>query len=384
MSGERVLYISPMDMTVDNGMMQRQHQWLKVLCVAFPGRVDFLSLGDSPASARNWLVAKGLDIRVLDCPFAMVAGLNARAWYYGGAVLCNKLRWANRFRFPVRTPVPSAWLQRYRKIVCYYAWSYHLLCLQCAGERVLVDLGDIMADRHERVGVRRWISLAREDELSVIAGPASCVAISANDAREFKNLYGSNLPVVPFVPPNADALLNIGTPKDRRSVGFIGAPSYLNEEILKLLSCNEFLVPLRHAGVSLIVAGGICRTVAPNILERLRIGGATVIGPVNDVSDFYRSAAIMLNPVGPSTGVKIKSVEALMAGRNLVTTRWGSDPTLDETFPGQIKISDWPVTAATLAAACIELIEQPSVESTSSRLAYSASSEATMLEHLQA
>ena len=329
-----------MDMTVDNGMMQRQHQWLKVLCAAFPGRVDFLSLGDSTASARTWLVAKGLDIRVLDCPFARVAGLNAKTWYYGGVLICNKLRWANRFRFPVRTPIPFEWTKRYRKIICYYAWSYHLLCLQRAGERVLVDLGDVMADRYERIGVRRWISLAPEDELSVLAGPARCVAISANDAQEFNRLYGKNLTIVPFVPPNSDALLNIGVPQKHRTLGFIGAPSYLNEEILKILSCNEFLLSLRRAKVHLTIAGGISSTVDPNILERLRTGGATVIGRVKDILDFYRSAAVILNPVGPSTGVKIKSVEALMAGRNLVTTRWGSDPTLDKAFPVKRLASD--------------------------------------------
>jgi hypothetical protein len=384
MTTGRMLYVSPMSMTDDNGMMQRQHQWLQTLCAAYPGQVDFLGLSGSPASARAWFAARGLDVTVLDGPFARMARVNATAWYYGGAVLCNKLRWASRFRFPVRTPLPQAWLSRYRTIVCYYAWNYHLLGLRRAGARVLVDLGDILADRHERVGARRWISLAREDELAVLTSPARCVAISDGDAQEFNRLYGVDLPLVPFVPPNAEALLSLDTTASSRCIGFIGAPSYLNEEILKLLAHEEFLAALRQAQVSLLVAGGICRTADPGLLDRLRAGGARVLGRVDDTRDFYAATTIILNPVGPSTGVKIKSVEALMAGRGLVTTRWGSDATLEQAFPGLITAIDWPVSAAALASACIQLIDRPAATRGGSGLAYRSGAEAAMLRHLQA
>lgn len=381
---DRVLYVSPMIMTVDNGMMQRQHQWLQALCTAFPGRVDFLSLGSSPVSARNWVKERGMNITVLEGPFALIARLNAMAWYYGGAVLCNKLRWVDRFRFPFRTPIPNAWLRRYRTIVCYYAWNYQLLGLHRAGTRVLIDLGDIMADRHERVGVRRWISLARNDELAIVTGPGRCAAISDSDRHEFARLYGVQLPLVPFVPPNSDALLSLGPPTHKRTIGFIGAPSYLNEEILKLLACEEFLAALRQAKVSLWVAGGICRTANPTLIERLRDGGATVIGFVDDICNFYMSTTIIINPVGPSTGVKIKSVEALMAARGLITTQWGSDRTLEEAFPGQIETIDWPITATNLAAACIELIERGDIARGKSGFAYRSRSQTTMQELIQA
>lgn len=384
MTTGRVLYVSPMSMSVDNGMMQRQHQWLQTLCAAHPGRIDFLSLSGSPAAARAWFAARNLEVTVLDGAFAWVARLNATAWYYGGAVLCTKLGWATRFRFPFRTPLPRAWLNRYRTIVCYYAWNYHLLGLQRAGAGVLVDLGDIMADRHERVGARRWISLAREDEQAVLTGPARCVAISDGDAQEFKRLYGVDLPLVPFVPPNADTLLSLDTSATSRSIGFIGAPSYLNEEILKLLAREEFLAALRRAQVSLLVAGGICGTADPAILDQLRAGGARVLGRVDDTRDFYAATSIILNPVGPSSGVKIKSVEALMAGRGLVTTRWGSDATLEQAFPGQITTIDWPVEAAALAAACIQLIDRPGSSRRGSGPAYRASAEAAMRSHLLA
>lgn len=381
---DRVLYVSPMVMTVDNGMMQRQHQWLQALCEAFPGRVDFLSLGSSPASASKWVKERGMNITVLGGLFAYVAWLNAMAWYYGSAVLCNKLRLVDSFRFSVHTPIPNHWLRRYRKIVCYYAWNYHLLDLKRAGTRVLIDLGDIMADRHARLGVRRWISLTKCDELAVIIGPASCAAISYSDRDEFARLYGAQLPLIPFVPPNSDALLSLGPPVHKRTIGFIGAPSYLNEEILKLLACEEFLSALRQADVDLLVAGGICRTAHPELLNRLRAGGATVIGFVADIRDFYRSTSVIINPVGPSTGVKIKSVEALMASRGLVTTQWGSDCTLEEAFPGQIKTIAWPINSANLADACIDLIERWQVGRRNSGHTYRSWSEDIMRKLIKA
>jgi hypothetical protein len=352
----RALYISPLDMTVNNGMLQRQAQTLAALVTMYPGCLDILSLAAAPKTMRKWLLHNGVQARVLDGPRAWAAYACTTAWYVGGVAFCNKLKWAGHFGFPFRIPLSQAWLDRYATIICYYPWAYHLLKLERGGRKVVVDLGDIMADRHSRIGTRRWISLAADDERAILRSTSRSLAISESDAEEFEHLYGRRLPVVPFCPANADRLVALSRVERPRRVGFIGAPSYLNEGIVELLASPAFLEPLRTAGIELVVAGGICNTVDPRHLTALRDGGAKVLGTIPDVESFYRAVEAVLNPVGPSTGIKIKSVETLLTGCSLITTRWGTDASLQRSFGGQIRLLDWPATPAGVARATIDLL----------------------------
>jgi hypothetical protein len=283
----RVLYISPLDLRTQNGMTQHQHQLLLMLVSLYGDSVDLLSLGTSPAVARQWVKDNGLPLKVLDGAYPWAAHLNTTLWYGGGVVLCNKLHWIDRFCFPLRTPLPRSWINRYALIVCYYAWGHRLLRLDRGGHKVIMDLGDVMADRHERIGTRRWIGLAAEDEGRILK-TSRCVAVSEEDAEEFERLYGVKPPVMQFVPPDSELLMELASEERPQRVGFMGAPSYSNEEILRALAHPAFLEAIAAAGVELLVAGGICQTVNPSILEALRAGGARVLGRIDSTLDYYR------------------------------------------------------------------------------------------------
>ena len=352
----RVLYVSPQDMVVPNGMNQLQHQLLSALCAVYGDSVDLLSLGASPDIARRWLHQSGLPITVLDGTFAFLARLNTFLWYGGGAILCNKLRWVDRFYFPLRTPVPRKWADRYDLIVCYYAWGHRLLSLDRFGDKVILDLGDVLADRHERIGTRRWISLAADDEKNVLRSSRRCLAVSQADADEFERLYGVRPEVIGFVPPESPQLLQLASGDRPRRIGFIGAPSYSNEEVLRVLAHPDFLCRLCSAGIELVIAGGICNTVDTSVLRALKKGGARVLGCVQSIADYYRQISVTVNPVGPSTGVKIKSIESLVAGRGLITTRFGLDASLAGEFPGQVLYIDWPIGPAELGEFAVKAV----------------------------
>jgi len=345
-----------MDVSVNNGMLQRQRQTLSVMCSLYEGAVDVLSLGASPASMRRWLSNVRLSATVLDSAYARLAHLNTTAWYGGSVILCNKLRWIDRFRFPLRTPLPQSWIDRYNTILCYYPWAYCLLRLERGGHKVVVDLGDVMAERHERIGTRRWISLDTRDERSILASGSRCAAISEDDALEFHRLYGVTMPVLPFTPAESERLIALADAERPPRVGFIGAPNYQNEEVLRLLAAPAFLAGLANGGVELIVGGGICETIDATTLAALRKGGARVLGRVDSLESFYGQVAAVLNPVGPSTGMKIKSVETLMAGRSLITTRWGADSSLRDAFGTQVHIVNWPIDADELCALTIDVV----------------------------
>jgi hypothetical protein len=357
-SNPRVLFVSPIDMQADNGMARRQQQVLDALCDIYPGSVDVLSLAASFAKSSIWLQDKGLKVNLLRGIYPFFARWNATLWYGGGVILCNKMQWTDYFRFPVRTPMARKWFRRYALIVCFYPWLHRLLGLERGGDKVIVDTGDIMANRHERTDARRWINMTAEDERDVLESGSRCLAISQDDADEFRRLYGVQLPVVSFVPPDHEELLRIAPCKRPPRVGFMGAPSYVNEEILRALSDPCFLKCLSSNGIELFIAGGICRTAAPTVLAALEMGGAKILGRISSTIDYYRQISVTVNPVGPSTGVKIKSVETLVAGCSLITTRWGADAVLAAAFPGQITYVEWPVDAKRLGEMCVASVSR--------------------------
>ena len=355
-SRARVLFISPIDMIAKNGMAHGQHQLLSALCSVYGDSVDLLSAGASPTKARQWLRNAGIQVNLVRGFFPALVRLNTMLWYVGGVILCNKLRIIDRFYFPIRTPLPRSWIDRYDVIVCYYAWHYCLLKLDRLAEKVIVDTGDVMADRHERIGVRRSISLALDDERSVLQSDSRCLAVSQDDIDEFERMYGVRPRLLSFVPSDHAKLVQVASGDMPPRLGFMGAPSYVNEEILRLLSTPTFLNRLRDANIELLIAGGICDTIDQNVLRSLAKSGARVLGRVRSTAEYYAQIAATVNPVGPSTGVKIKSVETLIAGRALITTRWGADSALVAAFPGQVAYVDWPTDPDALADACIAAV----------------------------
>ncbi len=347
----QVLYVSPLDVTANNGMLQRQHQIVAALGELYPGCLDVMTLHSGPRTVSRWLSKIGVRARVLAGPYVSLARANAMAWYAGNIIARNRLGWGGDFSFPLRTPLPLSMIDKYDLIVCYYAWAFLLLRLDRAGSKVVVDLGDVMGERHRRIGARRWISMSSKAERSILESQARCVAISADDRAEFERIYRISPKIMPFLPPRYEDLLQLAwTPRPLR-VGFLGARGHTNEAVLHALSSEPFLDVLASSGVTLVVAGGICDIIDGATKARLEERGVAIRGPVAKLQDFYSQVAAVLNPVGPSTGIKVKSVEALLAGRALVTTCYGADALLRKTFGPQVILLDWPTKPRLLAEA---------------------------------
>jgi len=348
----RILFISPTDVLSNNGMLQRQIQVMKALSIRFPGGMDVLSLSSPPNVMDAWMARMDIPGKALRGIFPALSRWNFWLWYAGNVALCNKLKIFKDFRFPVKLPLPGAMIAQYPMIVCYYPWGHVLLDLGRAGRKAIVDLGDVMGERHQRIGTRRWISLTAATERRIITSPSRCLAISCGDQAEFEQVYGVALPVLPFVPPDHQRLQGIAAKANGGAVGYLAAPSYQNEEIIRLLCSAEFLAELNRGGtVPLVLAGGICASIRPEEQARILACGGRILGRIDGIETFYEEVAIVINPVGPSTGIKIKSVEALYAGRHLLTTRYGIDSFLERDFGSQITIVDWPLGPVDLATA---------------------------------
>jgi len=352
---KRILFISPLNVASNNGMMQRQIQILNFLNKSDVD-LDLLSLYSSPSNVNKWLDELKIKAFVLNGFFEFLTRLNAIAWYGGNVILCNKLKMIDAFHFPIRIPASNHLLDRYDRIICYYPWGFPLLRLDRAGAKMVVDLGDVMADRHDRIGTRRWISLDKEQESSILKSKARCIAITLDDQREFQRIYGLTLPVIPFLPPGCAQLRSLPPSTQARKVGFLAALGYQNEEVVKALASEEFLSSMQAAGIELLIAGGICAAIPEHLRAAIRNSGGQVLGRISNLEEFYSQVGVILNPVGPSTGVKIKSVEALLAGRGLLTTKFGADAELLDLFHDQITLLNWPLRVSELALATTQAV----------------------------
>lgn len=108
-------------------------------------------------------------------------------------------------------------------------------------------------------------------------------------------------------------------PDDSKTVLFVGNYYKPNQEGLTLFLKNAW--PAILAGrpdARLVVCGKVCEA-----FKGMDFPGVSFQGVVPDLKPFYRDAAVVINPTPFGTGLKIKSVEALLYGKALVASEIG-------------------------------------------------------------
>jgi len=368
---------------VENGNLQRLRQVFGSLVEQYSGAIYFLSLGSSPLRAKKWLKKNGYSAYIEDSVFAWLAYINATVWYYFGMLWCCKLGIGQSFGFRLRTPVPRKWEERFGLVVCLYPWAYRLLELGRLNTSVVVDMNDVMAERYKRMQRRSWISISRREEETVVESATRCIAISDGDSDEFERLYNVRLPVAPFAAVESEELFSLAGRRRGMSVGYLAAGGPLNLEVLNLLLSQVFLGILKEGGVRLVIAGGICSSISRKTIRKLAEYDVNVMGRPNRLADFYGQISTMVNPTGPSTGIKVKSVEALLAGCSLIATRWGSDGSLNKWFEKRIRTVEWPVDCYKLGTLAVELAKNRIEWSSAASVAYTESAKGALKNLLQ-
>ncbi len=158
-----------------------------------------------------------------------------------------------------------------------------------------------------------WVQATREEERRGLLRADLVLGIQERECEALRALA----PEVPvLLTPHAHAPVAFA-PARERSIVFVGAMNAENASGLVRFVAEAWpRIRARHPDVVLHVAGGVSAAVgaAP---------GVELHGVVPDVSALYRRAALALNPVCVGTGLKIKTVEALMYGKCLVATSAG-------------------------------------------------------------
>lgn len=157
-----------------------------------------------------------------------------------------------------------------------------------------------------------------QDEFSLLRQYDALMAIQHEDA----DILRRQLPYMPVI----TALHPIKAIHERRvspnpltlSLLFVGSASAHNVDSLDffLTDCFPNIVS-QCPDIRLDICGSVAATVAigfPNV---------HLHGRVEDLSDYYAAATLVINPILAGSGLKIKTVEALAHGKCLVTTPIG-------------------------------------------------------------
>jgi len=186
----------------------------------------------------------------------------------------------------------------------------------------LIDTHDVFTNRRHRLraaGVATyWRSYSAKDERRGLQRAQHIIAIQEQEAAYLRRLTGSACRV--FTVGHFAKLLEQPLPPARiLRLGCIGSRNGANVHGWQWFVRDVWpLVQKRVAGVEIWVAGTLCEKCTP-------APGVRLLGQVPSLADFYRDCPVFINPVRTGTGLKIKTIESLMHGRPVVTTRVGAE-----------------------------------------------------------
>ncbi len=193
----------------------------------------------------------------------------------------------------------------------------------------LVDTHDLLSHRQKEFADHdhsHWIAVSPEEESAALRAFDTIIAIEDDEANAFKTMAPQSAVVVVGHQTFEAAPIDAKTLNDQEvfTLGYLGSSNASNVDAV-----NEFLDVVwrkfqNESRVKLILAGN-----ASNELDSdLCFENVSLLGRVDDVSDFYARVDAVINPVSYGTGLKIKSVEAIAYGKPLLCTSagWAGDP----------------------------------------------------------
>ncbi len=162
------------------------------------------------------------------------------------------------------------------------------------------------------------------------------VPVTPDDGRLFEGL-GCTKPIFPS-PAGID--VNIWKPEkasDHKSIYHIGSLEWMPnvEALMWFLDEVWPLVLEDQSDLKLYVAGkGM-----PDEIRQMKIRGVTMVGEVDDAPEFIKDKAISIVPLKSGSGIRLKILEAMSAGKAVVSTSIGAQG-IDCTDGYDIAIAD--------------------------------------------
>ncbi|HWA00946.1 MAG TPA: glycosyltransferase [Caulobacterales bacterium] len=201
-------------------------------------------------------------------------------------------------------------------IVCDYAFLATLAPFALAPDApVFTVMHDLMsaraADPYERVPAE-VAALTAKEEYALLGLADVVVAIQAQEAEAVREALPHTTVVVASHHTSSAAFPQIG---EDDTVLFVGSNTAPNVTALEWFFADCWpKIRARRPKAKLDVAGSVARSLGPPP------EGVSLLGVVPDLEPYYRDAGVVISPLRTGSGLKIKLIEALAAGKAVVGT----------------------------------------------------------------
>ncbi|MGQ9514517.1 MAG: glycosyltransferase family 4 protein [Thermoproteota archaeon] len=225
-------------------------------------------------------------------------------------------------------------------IQCENIWTVPPLmsAISKISKPIVVTAHDICTDRFEQLYEyqkvpkfisRRLLRAIRETEKRALELCKVCICVSEYDRRRMIEI-GADPEKIEVIPNGVDASKISSYEKDRevaRKFGisegdivlfFPGSEMFQNKKAAD--DILEKILPRLDSRFKMVFAGTICNYLANKKLPK----GVKLAGYIEDLSQLYGLVDIVILPITVGSGTKLKTLEAMAAGKPIITTPAGS------------------------------------------------------------
>jgi len=230
---------------------------------------------------------------------------------------------------------------KYQPVAVMVEYIFTSPCLKVIPKGVLkiIDTHDMFSRKKEQVikyGIDDLLSCSRKEERRYLLNADLIIAIQSHEAQMFQQLA----PELDVITVGIDFSILQEADNNKVIPGrilIVGSDNPLNKHGLKEFYSKSWPeIKEKHPGATLCIIGKLANCLQTD--DKL----VCLKGWVNDITEEYKKAAVVVNPTVAGTGLKIKSVEALCNGKVLISTPNGLEgiESKDQEAP-YIVASDW-------------------------------------------
>ena len=240
-----------------------------------------------------------------------------------------------------RNAVPSA-----KAVLCDYAFTAPLAaCAMSPAAPSAIIMHDLMSARVADKAESNTVKIDAAEEFRLLGLADAVIAIQHEEAAKVRAALPER---VVITAPHSTTPAPAPQPGEDDLLFFVGSNTAPNIVGLEWFF-REIWPQIREKRPSarLKVAGSVTRAIgaAPE--------GVTMLGVVGDLAPFYAEAGVVISPLYTGSGLKIKLVEALAAGKAVVGTNITAQG-VETQVAGAMVIADEP---GAFADACVRLLE---------------------------
>ncbi|THD42142.1 MAG: glycosyltransferase [Bradyrhizobium sp.] len=183
--------------------------------------------------------------------------------------------------------------------------------------RIVLHTHDVMADWsawNQKRGARR-----RGLELKWSAAADHLVHVSEVDARYYARELGRSQTTsyVTLDPTVENALTLLSRRPKRSTILYVGSWNVANPPGMDWFFRQ--VLPFVDPDAKIVIAGSICGYIRERLSHQYgRHANVHLLGPVDDIAEYYERAAVVMMPTMSATGASIKFIEALAMGAPFV------------------------------------------------------------------